>query len=219
MTSNRQISREDYEALYGVLDEYVSAGRSADLIGERLSKGGKQWSSLNFGSPVSGKAFVFQPLSAGVQDYQRQQFRNAIQHLLRTKEPYQLEVPTLQPTLMALRSKEALSAEAMAEAGVAGMGWQPSTGSINAEQLSISFNTPPPSNTIKAVEHQKAVVEEMEQTPVPQSNSRMRMAMRYGLPTLGALLGVYGLASLTGQPPKESSTARARVDGEAAVKA
>ena len=65
--------------------------------------------------------------------------------------------------------------------------------------LSSPLNIPTP----QQVEQQQQVVQELEQTPVPQSESRMRMAMRYGAPVLGALLGVYGLAALTGQPREE----------------
>lgn len=64
--------------------------------------------------------------------------------------------------------------------------------------LSSPLNIPTP----QQVEQQQQVVRVMEQTPVPQSESTMRMAMRYGGPVLGALLGIYGLAALT-DPPRE----------------
>lgn len=44
---------------------------------------------------------------------------------------------------------------------------------------------------------QAEVVQELEQAPTPKTISGRRMAMRYGLPLLGALAGVYGIAALT----------------------
>lgn len=49
---------------------------------------------------------------------------------------------------------------------------------------------------------QAEVVQELEQAPTPQTSSGRRMAMRYGLPLLGALAGVYGIAALS-QPRAE----------------
>lgn len=56
--------------------------------------------------------------------------------------------------------------------------------------------TPPAADTnqLPAVE---AAVEQAKNSRVPIGPSGRRMAMRYGAPTLGALLGLYGLAALT----------------------
>lgn len=48
------------------------------------------------------------------------------------------------------------------------------------------------------------VVEEMKQQEPPWGPQGRRMAMRYGAPTLGALLGLYGLAALTGNNNAQS---------------
>lgn len=130
----------------------------------------------------------------------------------RRKEPYQLEIQGVDPTLMALRSNVPPTAQERYAGGEAGVGWvyggQPA---VNAEQLSIDFNAPPAVNTVKAFERQEQVEQAVNQAAVQQEVVRSaqqataktgpsgkRMAMRYGLPVLGALLGAYGLAGLTG---------------------
>lgn len=49
---------------------------------------------------------------------------------------------------------------------------------------------------------QAEVVQELEQAPTPESSGGRRMAMRYGLPLLGALAAGYGIAALS-QPRAE----------------
>ena len=56
------------------------------------------------------------------------------------------------------------------------------------------------------------VIHEAESTPAPTGVSGRRMAMRWGLPAVGALLGLYGLSALV-QPREELQ----QVEREAAV--
>ena len=164
-----------------------------------------------------GAASVDGP-SSEVRDARREAAVSFLRQFMgRRKEPYQLEVEGVDPTLMALRSDVLLVPEDRYAAGEAGVGWlyggQPA---VNAEQLSIDFNAPPAVNTVKAFERQAQVEQALGEVAVQQEAVRVaqkakgktgalgrRMAMRYGVPTLGALLGVYGLASLTGQPREE----------------
>ena len=64
-----------------------------------------------------------------------------------------------------------------------------------------------PTNQLPAVQ---AAVESAKNSRVPLGPSGRRMALRYGAPTLGALLGLYGLAALTGgsEPQREYSEPR-----------
>jgi len=57
-------------------------------------------------------------------------------------------------------------------------------------------------STLPALAAAQAAVEELEVAPVPQAPSGRRMAMRYGLPALAALGGVYALSALS-QPRAE----------------
>ena len=57
-------------------------------------------------------------------------------------------------------------------------------------------------STLPALAAQQAVVEELETAPAPRAPSGMRVAMRYGLPTLAALGGIYAVSALT-QPRAE----------------
>ena len=71
-------------------------------------------------------------------------------------------------------------------------------------------------STLPALAAQQAVVEELETAPVPRAPSGMRVAMRYGLPALGGLGGLYVLSAL-GQPGAElerASAAEVRGPGE-----
>ena len=62
-------------------------------------------------------------------------------------------------------------------------------------------------NQLPAVE---AAVEQAKNSRAPIGPSSRRMALRYGVPTLGALLGLYGLAALTdgSEPQREYSEPR-----------
>lgn len=55
----------------------------------------------------------------------------------------------------------------------------------------------PLSSPLPAVQ---AAVAQLEQSPQPVLPSGRRMAMRYGLPALGVLLGLYGLEALQPEP-------------------
>jgi hypothetical protein len=57
-------------------------------------------------------------------------------------------------------------------------------------------------STLPALAAAQGAVEELEAAPVPQAPSGRRMAMRYGLPALAALGGVYALSALS-QPRAE----------------
>ena len=48
------------------------------------------------------------------------------------------------------------------------------------------------------------VVQEMVASPIPTAPSGRRMAMRYGLPSLGALLGLYALEAMPENVEQES---------------
>lgn len=65
-----------------------------------------------------------------------------------------------------------------------------------------NFGVKPLYSTLPALATQQAAVEELEQAPLPVALSGRRMAMRYGLPLLGALAGVYGISALS-QPRAE----------------
>lgn len=59
-----------------------------------------------------------------------------------------------------------------------------------------NFGVKPLYSTLPALAAQQAAVDELEQAPVPQGPSGRRMAMRYGLPALAALGGLYGISAL-----------------------
>lgn len=65
-----------------------------------------------------------------------------------------------------------------------------------------NFGVKPLYSTLPALASQQAVVEELEASPVTQGPSGRRMAMRYGLPALAALGGLYAMSALT-QPRAE----------------
>ena len=57
-------------------------------------------------------------------------------------------------------------------------------------------------STLPALAAQQAAVEELETAPVPRAPSGMRVAMRYGLPALAALGGIYAVSAML-QPRTE----------------
>lgn len=57
-------------------------------------------------------------------------------------------------------------------------------------------------STLPALTAQQAAVEELETAPVPRAPSGMRVAMRYGLPALAGLGGVYAVSAML-QPRAE----------------
>jgi hypothetical protein len=65
-----------------------------------------------------------------------------------------------------------------------------------------SFGVKPLYSTLPALAAQQAAVAELEQAPVPVAPSGRRIAMRYGLPALAALGGLYALSALS-QPRSE----------------
>jgi len=65
-----------------------------------------------------------------------------------------------------------------------------------------NFGVKPLHSTLPALASQQAVVEELEASAAVQGPSGRRMAMRYGLPVLAALGGMYGIAALS-QPRAE----------------
>jgi hypothetical protein len=65
-----------------------------------------------------------------------------------------------------------------------------------------NFGVKPLYSTLPALAAQQAAVEELEAAPVPTAPSGRRMAMRYGLPALAALGGLYAISALT-QPRSE----------------
>ena len=65
-----------------------------------------------------------------------------------------------------------------------------------------NFGVKPLYSTLPALASQQAVVEELETSPVVQGPSGRRMAMRYGLPALASLGGIYAISALT-QPRAE----------------
>lgn len=65
-----------------------------------------------------------------------------------------------------------------------------------------NFGVKPLYSTLPALASQQAVVEELEASPAVQGPSGRRMAMRYGLPALAALGGLYAISALS-QPRAE----------------
>lgn len=65
-----------------------------------------------------------------------------------------------------------------------------------------NFGVKPLYSTLPALAAQQAAVEELEAAPVMQALSGRRMAMRYGLPALAALGGLYAISALS-QPRAE----------------
>ena len=65
-----------------------------------------------------------------------------------------------------------------------------------------NFGVKPLYSTLPALAAQQAAVEELEAAPVMQALSGRRMAMRYGLPALAALGGLYAISALS-QPGAE----------------
>jgi len=61
------------------------------------------------------------------------------------------------------------------------------------------WSTAPLSSPLPALQ---AVIEQAEQSAPPQGVSGRRMAMRFGVPALGVLLGLYGISALS-QPEAE----------------
>jgi hypothetical protein len=238
-----QISREAWMLLHGAQpdDEYESSYRRADRLRELEERGFLQDA----------------PLSAEVTNARRASFTEALQRLMEARrQPYQLPIPGVNPTLMELRSREPISPQAAAAAGLEGAGWQrvpqmayateqleftyPSSQQMperekrafGAEELEeikarnavvqmlrrqgrseqqiedlMSVHGAADTNQLPAVE---AAVEQAKNSRVPVGPSGRRMALRYGAPTLGALLGLYGLAAVTGgsEPQREYSETR-----------
>lgn len=69
-----------------------------------------------------------------------------------------------------------------------------------------SWAVRPLHSVLPALQAQVQAVQELEQAPTPESSGGRRMAMRYGLPLLGALAAGYGIGALTqsrGEVPQE----------------
>jgi len=236
---DRQISREAWMLLHGAQpdDEYESSYRKADRIRELEERG----------------FLPDDPLSAEVMDARRTSFAEALQRVMEARrQPYQMSIPGVNPTLMQVRSREPGSPDAAVAAGLEGFGWQRTPQpAYETEQLEFIYPahkkmptrrgqnsvdrqlailgllmaanpvagspaggnevviTPPTADTnqLPAVE---AAVEQAKNSRVPFGPSGRRMALRYGVPTLGALLGLYGLAALTdgSEPQREYSEPR-----------
>ena len=76
---------------------------------------------------------------AAVQEARRREAsRSLLQAAARRGEPYQLSLPGMNPTLMALRSPLGLSPQEMAAAGVVGYGWQRSPEAVG-QQMELSL--------------------------------------------------------------------------------
>lgn len=65
-----------------------------------------------------------------------------------------------------------------------------------------NFGVKPLYSTLPALAAQQAAVEELEEAPVVEAPSGRRMAMRYGLPALAVLGGLYAISALS-QPGAE----------------
>lgn len=166
----------------------------------------------------------------------RQDFERATARL-NQQQPYQLVLPGMNTTLMALRARDGrMSPAEQAAAGIAGVGWQRSPAYPTYEQADLleqmaNARAPRSRTGIErelallqilmaanpVAEEQRVpapvvitpgpgagaagpsveeVIEEVASTPPPSGMSGRRMAMRYGLPALGALLGLYGLGAV-----------------------
>lgn len=151
-------------------------------------------------------------VSPEVRDARRQAAMQFLHNYIgRHGDPYQKEIPGVGATLMALRSDAPVTPQQRHAAGEAGVGWmyggQPE--GVNAQQLSIDFNAPPPVNTVKGfARQQQEVAAAAQQAKVPVSISGRQMAMRFGLPLLGAMLGTYGLAALADRPEESMQPAQ-----------
>lgn len=240
---DRQISREAWQLLHGAQaddGEYESSYRKSDRLRELDERG--------FLPDV--------PLSAEVMNARRASFTEALLRAMEARrQPYQMLLPGMNPTLMQLRSREPLTAEEGAAAGVIDWSQQEpvraaydvSQGELfsqpllqqvamsqaqepaNARRgqnsvdrqlamLSVLLAANPAAERVQPVgnevvitpdakPHQlpavEAAVEQAKNSRVPFGREGRRMAMRYGLPTLGALLGLYGLAAVTDGDERE----------------
>lgn len=105
--------------------------------------------------------------------------------------PYQPSLPGINPTLMALRSREPLGPQEAAAAGVAGVGWQRSPEPVG-EQLSLDLRGAiPGSNQIAPFE--RAAVPAAEELPRMAGDRLMRAVLALGL---GGSAGLGALAEL-----------------------
>ena len=178
---DREISREEYELLFGGGEEYVHPTRRGDLVRERQDA-----------------------VSPDVHAARREAAQQALESfMLRRRDPYQLNLPGVNPELMALRYRGGMTPEQEAAAGVVGRGWQRGPDLSYVEQLVLDLERQGmPANNIQQIVRQVAT-QEMAQAEKPRGLHGTRMAMlKYGLPALGVLGGLYGVAALT-QPRSE----------------
>lgn len=178
---DREISREEYEALFAQGREYIHPTVLGDIARERADR-----------------------VSPEVTDARRSAAQQALQaFMLKRRDPYQLNLPGVNPELMALRYRGGLTPEQEAAAGVIGRGWQQGPDLSRVEQLVLDLERQGmPANNIRQIVRQVAT-QEMAQAEKPRGLHGTRMAMlKYGLPALGGLGGLYGIAALT-QPRAE----------------
>ena len=107
--------------------------------------------------------------------------------MARRSEPYQPSLPGMgNLTLMALRSREAMSPQEMAAAGIAGVGWQRSPAAVG-QQLELDFGAPAPANNVVPL---PAAV-----TAVPAQEAAARAVVaRLAGDRLAQILGISGAA-------------------------
>jgi hypothetical protein len=106
------------------------------------------------GRSESSERRMFEALGldwSAVQQARREAARQSLERASASRGmPYQPSLPGMNPTLMALRSREALTPQEMAAAGVVGVGWQPSTQPVG-QQLEIDFTPRPQPNQARNV--------------------------------------------------------------------
>lgn len=177
---DREISREEYEALFAPGREYIHPTVLGDIARERADQ-----------------------VSPEVANARRSAAQQALQaFMLQRRDPYQLNLPGVNPELMALRYQGGLTPQEEAAAGVIGRGWQQGPDLSRVEQLMLDLERQGvPENNIREIARQ-AAVEEISGADTPRGPSGRRMAMRYGLPALAALGSVYAIAALN-QPRAE----------------
>lgn len=117
------------------------------------------------------------------------------------REPYQLPVPGINPTMLALRAKDQpMTANEAVAAGVYGVGWQRSPAYPEHQQLDLeSLLMAKQLNELtqgQAAPQLAEVVEELAKTEPQKTRSGRRLAMRWGLPAAGGALGLYALSGL-----------------------
>lgn len=97
------------------------------------------------------------------------------------------------------------TARIIAEVGEKGGGVMPES-IYNRRMEVLPLSSP---LNIPAMQEQAQAVKTMQQAATPTGQSGMRMAMKYGLPALGVLIGAYGLGGLMSQrqEPRQQDTA------------